>query len=132
MRVLIAEDDKIGRKLLEKFFDQYGESDIAIDGIAALEAFIKSVETKSYYDLVCLDIMMPKMDGLKALAAMRDIEKKQQVKKENQARIVMITALNDKKTVDDAYRLGCDAYAWKPIHLDRFREVLEELSLIEA
>jgi two-component system chemotaxis response regulator CheY len=44
----------------------------------------------------------------------------------------MITALNDKKTVEKSYELGCDGYAWKPIDLDKFQEVLVKLNLIDG
>ncbi len=131
MKILIAEDDMIGRKLLEKFLQSYGKCDVAVDGLEALEKFINSYEIKNPYDLMCLDIMMPKLDGLKVLKAARDYEKKNSIDKENQTKIIMTTALNDKKTVVQSYELGCDGYAWKPIDLDKFEEVLEKLELIE-
>jgi len=130
MKILIAEDDMIGRKLLVKFLERFGECNVAVDGIEALEKFIGSYEDKSPYDLMCLDIMMPKLDGLKVLKAARDYEKKNSIDKGNQTKIIMTTALNDKKTVDQSYELGCDGYAWKPIDLDKFEEVLNKLKLI--
>ena len=130
MKILISEDDMIGRKLLVKFLERFGECNVAVDGIEALEKFIGSYEDKSPYDLMCLDIMMPKLDGLKVLKAARDYEKKNSIDKGNQTKIIMTTALNDKKTVDQSYELGCDGYAWKPIDLDKFEEVLNKLKLI--
>jgi response regulator of citrate/malate metabolism len=44
----------------------------------------------------------------------------------------MTTALNDKKTVEQSYKLGCDGYAWKPIDLDKFEEVLIKLNLTDG
>ncbi|MDW7668797.1 MAG: response regulator [Bacillota bacterium] len=130
MKILIAEDDMIGRKLLEKFLQSYGECHVAVDGIEALEKFIDSYEGKNPYDLMCLDIMMPKLDGLKVLKAARNYEKKNSIDKEDRTKIIMTTALNDKKTVEQSYELGCDGYAWKPIDLDKFEEVLFKLELI--
>ncbi len=130
MKILIAEDDLIGRKLLEKFLSKYGECHIAVDGIEALESFIEAYDQKKPYNLMCLDIMMPKLDGLKVLQSARNYEKKNSIDKNNQTKIIMTTALNDKKTVEQSYELGCDGYAWKPIDLDKFEEVLIKLNLI--
>jgi two-component system chemotaxis response regulator CheY len=132
MKILIAEDDLIGRKLLEKFLSKYGECHIAVDGIEALESFIEAYEQKISYDLMCLDIMMPKLDGLKVLQSARNYEKKNSIDKNNQTKIIMTTALNDKKTVEQSYKLGCDGYAWKPIDLDKFEEVLIKLNLTDG
>ena len=75
MKILIAEDDLSSRKFLSKFLSQYGECDVTIDGIEAVEAFMIAHDIDEPYDLICLDIMMPKVDGIKALRAIRDIER---------------------------------------------------------
>jgi two-component system chemotaxis response regulator CheY len=129
MKILIAEDDMIGRKLLEKFLDSYGNVEVAVDGIEALEKFIESYENNEPYTLMCLDIMMPKLDGIKVLKSARDYEKKNSIPHENRTKIIMTTALNDKKTVEQSYEFGCDGYAWKPIDLDKFEEVLLNLNI---
>ncbi len=73
---------------------------------------------------------MPKLDGLKLLKAIRDIEKERGIEKSSTAKIIMTTALNDKKTVMESYNSGCEAYAWKPIDLDKLKKVIQELGLI--
>ncbi len=80
------------------------------------------------YQLICLDVMMPKIDGLKSLSEIREMESKSELAA---SKIIMTSALNDKKTVNDAFRLGCEAYAWKPIDIHEFQELLQELKLIE-
>jgi two-component system chemotaxis response regulator CheY len=130
MRILIAEDDLAGRKILQKYLSKYGECDIAVDGIEALDLFLAAIKEEKPYDLVCLDIMMPKLDGLKVLKAIRDIEKQKEIDENSKSKIVMTTALNDKKTVMQAYDSGCEAYAWKPIDLAKLKEVLLKFGLI--
>lgn len=127
MRVLIAEDDFAGRKLLQKFLSQFGQCEIAVDGVEALDLFMASIVDKHPYDLICLDVMMPKLDGITLLKMFRNLEKEKECKA---SRIIMITALNDRDTVTQSYESGCQAFAWKPIDLDKFRQVLEKLSLI--
>ena len=130
MRILIAEDDLTGRKILQKFLSQYGECDIAIDGLEALDSFLSAHSEGNPYELICLDIMMPKLDGIKVLRAIRDIEKQKKIGEDSRVKIIMTTALNDKKTIMESYDLGCEAYAWKPIELDKLKEVLQKLLLI--
>lgn len=71
MRVLVAEDDIVSRKFLCKFLSRYGECDQAVDGMEAIDAYIAAVKDQKPYDLICLDIMMPKVDGIKALKTIR-------------------------------------------------------------
>lgn len=75
--------------------------------------------------------MMPKLDGLKVLKTIRDIEKQRNISDTERVKIIMTTALNDKKTVLDSYDNGCEAYAWKPIEMDKFIEVMKRLELIK-
>lgn len=128
MRVLIAEDDFAGRKLLQKFLSQYGECDIAMDGMEALDLFLASIKENKPYNLICLDIMMPRLDGLRLLKMLRDIESQNKI--ESKTKVIMITALNDRETVNQSYENGCQAFAWKPIDLDKFKQVLTKLELI--
>lgn len=130
MRILIVDDDPVGRKLMQKYLAQYGDTDIAIDGLEALDMFLTAIQEEKPYQLVCLDIMMPKLDGLKVLKTIRDMEKQKGIADGKRAKVIMTTALNDQKTVLESYDSGCEAYAWKPINLDKLKEVMENLGLI--
>lgn len=129
MRILIAEDDHASSKFMQVFFSKYGECGVAFDGLEAVHAFIKALEEKKPFDIVSLDIMMPKLDGLKVLQAIRDIEKQAQVAAADRAKIIMTTALNDKKTVSKAFDEGCETYLWKPIEVSKLLEVMETLNI---
>jgi two-component system chemotaxis response regulator CheY len=131
MRILIAEDDQISIKFMQKFLSKYGECDIAVNGVETIDMFYYALREKKPYDLICLDIMMPKVDGIKALKTIRELEKQNDVSYENQVKVIMTTALNDKQTVLSSYDTGCEAYAWKPIDFEKFIEVMRNLNLIE-
>ena len=128
MRILIAEDDRLSRVFLKKFLSSYGTCDVAVDGMEALDAFMEAVKQKEPYDLLCLDIMMPRVDGLKVLKAIRVLEKQHNIK---HTCIKMITALADVEYVDQALELGCDAYAAKPIDTEKVESVMRNFKLIK-
>lgn len=131
MRILIAEDDLASRKVISKFLSTYGECDITIDGMEALEAFMLAWDEGRPYDLICLDIMMPELDGVKTLKTIRDIENQKGIEDEKRAKIIMTTALNDKESVLGAFETGCEAYAAKPLDMNKFIEVMKKLNLIQ-
>ncbi len=130
MRILIAEDDFASRKFLYKFLSSYGECDITIDGVEAVEAFLMALDEGRPYDLVCLDIMMPKLDGVKVLKAIRDIEKQKDVTEQDNVKVIMTTALVDTQNVFGSFETGCEAYAAKPIDTEKLVEVMKKLKLI--
>lgn len=128
MKMLIVEDDMIGRKLMGKYLSRFGVVEYAVDGLQALEMISESIMSKNLYDIIFLDIMMPKIDGLKVLKTVKEMEAFRKL--ENPSKIIMITALNDKKTVMEAYDLGCDEYMWKPIDLNKIKETFKRMELI--
>ena len=99
MRVLIAEDDFASRKFMLRFFEKYGECDVTVDGKEAVEAFKMALEIDEPYDLICLDIMMPEMDGHQALKMIRRIEEENNISEDDRVKIVMTTALSLLKMV---------------------------------
>ncbi len=130
MKVLIAEDDFASRKFMLRFLSKYGECDITVDGQEAIEAFTMALDENEGYDLVCLDIMMPGLDGYQALQKIREIEKEKLVPEDKAAKIIMTTALNEGKNVTKAFDLGCTAYAGKPIDQEKFENVLRKFDLL--
>ncbi|MBV7273816.1 response regulator [Clostridium thailandense] len=131
MKILIAEDDMISRKFLFTFLSQYGECDVVVDGMEALDAYLIAIKEKEPYDVICLDIMMPKVDGVKVLKAIRDFEKQRGVMNDEKIKIIMITALADTEYVHRAFEIGCEAYAAKPIDTDKLIEVMKKLDIIK-
>jgi two-component system chemotaxis response regulator CheY len=131
MRVLIVEDDFSSRKILQTIISDHGTCDIAIDGKEAIEAYKMSWLNSTPYDLICMDIMMPNVDGLQALAAIRKIEKEMDIKEKDAVKVIMTTALDDPKTVIESYyKLGATSYIVKPIEKEKFLKEVEKLGLV--
>ncbi|MDP4173897.1 MAG: response regulator [Bacteroidota bacterium] len=132
MKILIVEDDFISRLVLQKILTPYGSCDIAVNGIEAITAFSHSLEQGDPYDLICLDIMMPEMDGRDALKIIREKEKLMNIAPNKEVKIIMTTALGAPKDVFDAfYQGGCTSYLVKPIEKKRLIELLKDYKLID-
>lgn len=130
MRILIVEDDLASRKFLQKFLAGYGECDVTVDGIEAVDAFLMALEEGQPYALICLDIMIPRVDGIKTLQTIRDLEKQRGLEAAQRVKVIMTTALNESQTVQDSFASGCEAYAAKPIDTEKMLEVMRRLNLI--
>lgn len=130
MKILLAEDDFVTRKFMVNFLSKYGECDVTVDGMEAVDAFMMALEDDEPYDLACLDIMMPVMDGYQALVAIRKLEKEKNIPEDKMVKVIMTTALNEERNVKMAFELGCSIYSGKPINQDRFEQALQKLGLI--
>ncbi|MGA3096831.1 MAG: response regulator [Bryobacteraceae bacterium] len=130
MKTLIAEDDFTSRLLLQEFLKSYGDCHIAVNGKEAVEAARAALQAEEPYDLICLDIMMPGMDGQAALKEIRRLEAAASVATSRRVKIVMTTALADLPNVVNAIRGKCDCFLAKPIRKAKLLEELRKLALI--
>ncbi|MBZ2171032.1 response regulator [Nitratidesulfovibrio sp. SRB-5] len=131
MRVLIVEDDFTSRKYLQTILSPYGACDIAVSGVEAVEAFATALNAQQPYDLVCLDIMLPEMDGQEALRRIRAMERERGVAPADEVPVVMTTALDDPRNVVEAYyKGGATSYVPKPIDRQLFVQMLKGLGVI--
>ena len=103
LKILLCEDEDKMRELLRKFFEKAGYTVVeASNGETALEKFYEES-----FDLVILDWMMPKMNGL-------DVAKN--MKRERNTKILMLTAKNLPEDEVQALLTGVDDYLAKPFH----------------
>ena len=131
MKTLIVEDDFASRTLLQELVKGFGTSHIAVNGKEAVEAVNIALDKNEPYDLICLDIMMPVMDGQVALKEIRALEEDRGIISSHGSKIVMTTALKDMKNLGEAFHSLCDDYLDKPIRKAQFLEKLRGLGLIE-
>lgn len=131
MKTLIVEDDFSSRILMHKMLSPYGEVHIATNGKEALDVVGEAVKNNSAYDLICLDVMMPEMDGHTALKKIRELERDSGVVVGTGSKIIMTTALSDSESVVGAFRKECDAYMVKPVERAKLLSQLRKLALID-
>jgi len=130
MHTLIVEDDFTSRLLLQSFLSKYGECHSAVNGKEALAAFRAAQESGQRYDLICMDIMMPEMDGQTAIKEIRALEEAEGTLSPNGVKIIMTTALDDVKNVVQSFKSLCDAYVFKPIDTGKLLAYIQDLHLV--
>lgn len=131
MRILIVDDEYNNRILMQRILEPIGRCDVVINGQEAVEMFEMAMVEGEPYRLVCLDIMMPGMDGQAALKAMRQIEKVRGVLPADEAAVIMTSALDTPKEVIHAfYQGGCTDYLVKPILQEKLLEKLRDCGVI--
>jgi len=131
MKTLIVEDDFTSRLLMQELLKTYGPSHVAVNGKEAVQAVRAALAAKEPYNLICLDIMMPEMDGQEALKEIRASEEACGVFSTAGAKIVMTTAVKNMKSVSTAFNSLCDAYLVKPIEKTKLLEALRQLGLLK-
>jgi CheY-like chemotaxis protein len=109
LKVLVAEDNIINQRLAIGLLKQLGHTGVIVgDGEKALKCL-----TQLKFDLVLMDVMMPNMDGLEALAALRAQE---QVTGAYMP-VIMATAHTEPGDKSKFRQAGADGYVAKPVEL---------------
>lgn len=103
---------------------------MTVDGIETVEAFVLAQDAGEPYDLLCLGIMMPKIDGLKALRTIRGYEKKKGVRDSEKCKVIITSALGETEVAFDSFSTGSEVYETKPITAERVMDDLNKLKLI--
>src|SRR3989442_981329 len=114
-RVLVVDDDEANRDLLSRRLQQQGHTaEQAGDGEHAL-----TILADRDYDLVLLDIMMPKLDGYGVLARMKADDRLRHVP------VIVISSLNEVENVTRCLDMGADDYVTKPFNVALLRARVE-------
>lgn len=130
MRVLIADDEPGVVALLLALMPGVELRETASDGEQAVRKVSAALENGEAYDVVFLDIGMPKKDGHAALREIRAIEAEHGVDLGDGAKVIMVTGAGDSENVFDAFhREGCDGYIVKPFNEDSLRETFAKVGL---
>ena len=130
LRMLAVEDDVSNRLLLKSLLSRYGECDVAANGREAVEAFRSRADRRAPYDLICMDIMMPEMDGREAVRQVRALEQSDSISPACGVKIIIMTALDEMKEVIGCFLDFSDAYLVKPVNLVTLLRYLKSYQLV--
>ncbi|MBF0406306.1 MAG: response regulator [Candidatus Riflebacteria bacterium] len=131
MRILVVEDDFVSRCVFSEYLRPYGVCDVAANGLEGLKAFQLAFDSGKPYELICLDIMMPEMDGQTVLKEIRKYEEEKGIKGLEGVKIIMTTALDDFQSIMTAFKGQCEGYLVKPIEKGKLVQQLRNLGLID-
>lgn len=125
---MIAEDDPTCGILLQELLRPYGQCQRAQNGLEAVELYKQSLNVGPPLDLICLDIMMPVMNGQDALREIRELERQHGIGGFDMVKIIMTTVLEDAKNIIQALVKGpCEGYITKPISRKAIDDKMQEL-----
>jgi len=132
MKTLVVEDDFTCRLLLQELLRGYGPVDSATTGVEAVHLVAEALQVGAPYDLICLDILMPELDGQNALREIRAQEARNDIPSGHGAKVLMTSALRDNGNILRAFREQCDGYLVKPIDRKSLIQTLHQLELVDA
>jgi CheY-like chemotaxis protein len=119
LKVLVAEDNIINQRVVVGLLTQLGHTGMVVkDGEKALKCL-----AKMQVDVVLMDVMMPVMDGLEALAAIRA----QEAQTGRHLPIIMATSHDEPGEALRYEKAGADGYLCKPLDLDGLRAEIERV-----
>jgi len=129
MKVLVVDDDLANRTILEAYLRKMDAAvHLAAGGQEAVDAFTRALDEQSPFHLVCMDIMMPGMDGQEALQRIRQIESERGVQPGKEVKALVITCLGDQKNVCQAFFRGqATCYLTKPVTREAFVQAIESI-----
>ncbi|MFH7320659.1 ATP-binding protein [Desulfurivibrio sp. D14AmB] len=130
-RILLVEDNPVNRRLASLLIGKLGyEVETAVDGVEGLEAM-----RESRFDLVFMDVQMPRMDGITATHRIRALENDPADRSQyatladrsSPLPIVGLTAHARKEDEESCYAAGMSAFLSKPIDRQKMAAILERL-----
>lgn len=126
MRILVVDDEMVARIKAEVLLNAYGTVTAVEDGPAALERYAEALDQGEPFSLVTVDYRMPDMNGPALVKALRELEEERRVEP---AKILMITALDDMKSMSTAFWEGCRGYLVKPLTPQSLEQALNRMYL---
>ncbi|SCU93475.1 LAME_0F03928g1_1 [Lachancea meyersii CBS 8951] len=120
-KVLVAEDNNVNQEVIKRMLNLEGlyNVDLACDGQDAIEKVRAENEAGKHYDLIFMDVQMPRVDGLSATKKIRgDLNYKHP--------IVALTAYADDKNIKECLDAGMNGFLSKPIRRPKIKSILDD------
>lgn len=120
-KILVAEDNHVNQEVIKRMLnlEEINNIDLACDGQDAFDKVQSLVEQNDSYDMIFMDIQMPKVDGLLSTKMIRrDLNYK--------GSIVALTAFADDSNIKECLEAGMNGFLSKPIKRPKLKMILEE------
>ena len=123
MKILVVEDNEFSTNLITEMLNSLGvEVVTASDGHDAILKFERSA--KNEFDMIFMDIVMPKLNGNESAATIRMIDREDA----RTIPIIAITALNSETDRQMMHESGMDGFLQKPLSIPAVKEIIEQYS----
>lgn len=120
-KILLAEDNEINREIMTEIIcSTQAEVETAADGAIAVRMF--SDHPEGYYDLILMDIQMPRMNGYEATRTIRRLSREDSLT----VPIIALTANTFEDDIREARQAGMNAFLAKPVSLDQLDETMRK------
>ena len=125
MRILVAEDNMVNQEVIKRMLKLEGFVNItmAANGADAVELVKESYEKLEMFDLIFMDVQMPKIDGLLATKMIRN-------NLQFQKPIIALTAFADESNVKECLNAGMSGFLSKPIRRTNLRQIILKFCLM--
>ena len=121
LKILVVEDNLVNQKVALKILEKLGyDADLATNGLEAIEGV-----TMEGYDLVFMDLLMPKMDGIEATKRIRE-----EISDRKKVKIIAMTADTMMNNREACVAAGLDDYITKPINVNELRDLIDKWKAI--
>ncbi len=130
MRIIIIDDVRLNAEYLARLFLPSAKCDLVNNGEKALIIIKNAIQNNNNYDLICLDLVMPEMDGFEVLKHVRLLENESASQPVKSAKIMITSAVKDHNSVTKAIQLGCDGYLTKPYTRKNLNIQLENMKIL--
>lgn len=123
LRILVAEDNSVNQEVIRRMLRLEGFTNVtmASNGLEAVDYIKRSYDTLEFFNIIFMDVQMPKMDGLTATKLIRN-----NLKFTNP--IIALTAFADESNVKECLNAGMSGFLSKPIKRTNLRQILTEFS----
>ena len=130
VRALVVDDVAANCRVMKALLARYGTADTVMHARDAVSAFQVAWKEARPYNLICLDIMLPDIDGVKLLEVLRKMEAAMNLDEKQRAKVVMVSALDDNKFMGRCRELGACGFLVKPIDSSELANCLRKTGLI--
>jgi len=130
IKTLIVDDDPSSTLLLRIHLEKYGSCHTTDNGDLAVHAYCSGLDAAEPYNLICLDINMPRVSGQEVLRQMRQADAEHGIAPDRRPKVIMVTAMADVQNITAAHRSGCDGYIIKPVTKENLEKELKKIGIL--
>lgn len=124
--ILLVEDNPDDELLTIRTLKKYNVTNevvVARDGAEALDYLFGEDESHQMFQVVMLDLKLPKVDGLEVLRRIRSDERTKLMP------VVVLTSSSEESDMIQSYRSGANSYVRKPIEFEEFSEAIRQIGI---